>query len=133
MLHNNKKWLVITAASCLLAACGGGRGHYLYDWGNGTYANSMYQTMIQEGDPQSQLHNLETLAQNGKRPAPGLYAQIGLLYSQIGNPSQAAAAFNREAELFPESKPYMQFLLNGGKAPNDVSTPAKGKKGAKKR
>lgn len=117
----NKKWVFI-AASFVLAACSSGQRN-LYHWGNGNYANAVYQSIIQESDPQEHIHNLEQLVQSG-HIAPGVYAQLGLLYDQAGNNTKAVEAFQKEAELFPESRSYMQFLLNKGKV-------VKGKGGAK--
>ena len=134
MLLHNKKWLFAAAASLVLAACGSSNRE-MYNWGNGAYADSMYQTMLHEGDPQEQIQKLESLSQQGKA-APGLYAQLGLLYSEVGDSGKAASAFNKEAELYPESKPYMQFVLNKGKLPAAASAApakaAKTKKGASK-
>lgn len=136
MLIKNK--LCIVTATLLLAACGGSSS--IYNWGKGEYSNAVYEYLNQEGDPQAQLSQLETLASqsNGKKVAPGLYAQIGLLYNQIGNQEKALVAFNKEAELYPESKQYIQFLINkGNKKPIGAETKApkvekKNKKGAKK-
>lgn len=105
----------ILASALLLAACGS--NNQMYNWGGGAYSTSMYQSLTQEGDPQAQLKALEEIAQDstkGKKVPPGLYAQMGLLYSQLGDTSKATDAFNMETQLFPESKPYIQFLLTKG-------------------
>src|SRR5690606_41312665 len=47
----------------------------------------------------------------GQTPAPGYHAHLGMLYAQIGRSDQVAQRFQTEAELFPESRPYMEFLL----------------------
>ena len=136
MLLHNKKWLFAAAASLVLAACGSTQhiDTSLYQWGKGEQADSVYQSLTHEGDPQEQLQKLEILTQDlkGKKIAPGLYAQLGLLYNQAGDANKAAAAFNREAELFPEAKPYMQFLLNRGKIPAETPKKPSKTKGGKK-
>lgn len=98
-----------------LTACGGlQHKESIYYW-DSHYSQSLYQTLIQEGDPQEQLNSLEQMASAGKdRIPPGLYAQIGLLYNQLGNVAKAKEAFTQELQLFPESKQYLQFLLTQG-------------------
>ncbi|OOF43072.1 hypothetical protein BKK49_01170 [Rodentibacter rarus] len=105
----------ILASILFLTACGS--NNQIYNWGEGAYSTAMYQSLTQEGDPQAQLKALEDIAQDpskGKKVPPGLYAQIGLLYSQLGDTSKATEAFNMETQLFPESKSYIQFLLTKG-------------------
>ncbi|OOF58054.1 DUF4810 domain-containing protein [Rodentibacter myodis] len=104
----------VLVSALLLAACGS--NNQIYNWGSGAYSSSVYQSLIQEGDPQAQLTALEEMTQStkGKKAPPGLYAQIGLLYSQLGDTSKAKDAFDMETRLFPESKSYIQFLLTKG-------------------
>lgn len=105
----------ILASALFLVACGSNQ--QMYNWGGGAYTSSTYQSLTQEGDPQEQLKALEEIAQDsakGKKVPPGLYAQMGLLYSQLGDTSKATEAFNMETQLFPESKSYIQFLLTKG-------------------
>jgi len=47
---------------------------------------------------------------------PGLYAHLGLLYSNIGDDAQARAYFDKEAATFPESRAYIELLLSRNKA-----------------
>jgi len=41
-----------------------------------------------------------------------LHAHLGLLYLETGRTAQAVAAWEQEKRLFPESRAYMDFLLN---------------------
>jgi hypothetical protein len=43
--------------------------------------------------------------------APGVYAQLGMLYVESGRGELAAKAFNEEKEHFVESTQFMDFLL----------------------
>ena len=43
---------------------------------------------------------------------PGLYAHLGLLYTETGDTSRAIICFETEKFLFPESAAYMDFILN---------------------
>lgn len=84
----------------------------LYYWGD-------YQPVVYShfrGDaPEAQRVKLEQtahLAQSrGEAVPPGFNAHLGLLYLNTGQLDQAQGAFQAEATLFPESKPYMDFLL----------------------
>ena len=80
---------------------------------------------------------LEELAQldGGNKVPPGLYAQIGLLYGQLGNPGKMAESYQKEMSLFPESTQYINFLLNKGKkveTAQENRANKKAKKGEKK-
>ena len=109
----------------------------IYTWNGDVYPSSIYQHLTQEGDPQEQLQKLEELAQldGGNKVPPGLYAQIGLLYGQLGNPGKMAESYQKEMSLFPESTQYINFLLNKGKkveAAQENRANKKAKKGEKK-
>ena len=41
----------------------------------------------------------------------GFHAQLGMLYASVGKTGQATQAFEAEKALFPESSPYMDFLM----------------------
>lgn len=84
----------------------------LYQWGN-------YQPQLREhftgGSPEAQLDVLKAdlqkiQAKNGAIP-PGFYAQMGLLYSSLGDEELTMRSFENEKALFPESAPYMDFLM----------------------
>ncbi|KMK51447.1 hypothetical protein RO21_06175 [[Actinobacillus] muris] len=110
----NKKLAMIVCIMGLTACGTRSEKHSIYHW-DSDYSQSVYQTLLQEGNPQEQLQSLEQMVAKGEgKTPPGLYAQIGLLYNQIGNVSKAKEAFTKETQLFPESKQYIQFLLTNG-------------------
>ncbi len=43
---------------------------------------------------------------------PGLHAQLGLLYAKTGDTNKAFSQFAIKKQLFPESAPYMDFLMS---------------------
>lgn len=97
--------------SAVLAGCAGQKT--LYQWEG-------YQTQVHQyfkGDsPEAQVEALERdlekiKAKDGMVP-PGYHAQLGLLYSGLGKDDQMVQQFQTEKVLFPESAPYMDFLLN---------------------
>ncbi len=86
----------------------------LYHWGD--YQPEVYAYF--QGDGQSieaQQIKLEATVQQalakGEALPPGFNAHLGLLYLKSGQADKARAAFQTEEAQFPESKPYMDFLL----------------------
>lgn len=102
----------------------------LYYW-NGAYSESMYQYMIEEGNIYEQIDELEETLdyayQKNLKVPPGMLAHLGLLYSNIGNDDKAQMYLDKEAEIFPESKSYIEFL----KSQNVKTKAKKGVKNAK--
>ena len=90
-----------------LAGCG---ANTLYDW-NG-YNNELRAYYQNPGETESfankLLIDIEKAEATGKVP-PGLYAEYGYLQLSLGNKDVAIAFFNREAELWPESR----YLMTG--------------------
>jgi hypothetical protein len=81
--------------------------------------------MQQEGDPQQELSEMKEQAAraevDGRKLPPGFHAQMGMLYAQVGNDQQMRAEFLLEKELFPESRPYMDFLLSEKKIKKETT------------
>ena len=98
----------------LLAGCSNASGpRSLYYW-DGTYSSSLYSYLNEDGDATEQISHLENLVQTstqrGYKVAPGLYAHLGLLYLNNGNLGAANANFDKEAQNFPESMEYINFI-----------------------
>ncbi|SFN58902.1 DUF4810 domain-containing protein [Xenorhabdus japonica] len=90
----------------------------IYEWGD--YQSTLYQYYQQDKtEPQEQLQALQKVIEQAKakdKPVPpGLHAQMGLLSSKIGNIEDAFQQFEIEKSLFPESAPYIDFLLSKNK------------------
>lgn len=51
------------------------------------------------------------MEQSQQRIAPGLYAELGTLYMQSGDPARAAAMFAKERGAWPESRALMEALI----------------------
>lgn len=86
----------------------------LYYWGD--YQPQVYAYFKGDGEsPEAQRTKLEATAQQaqakGEALPPGFHAHLGLLYLKAGQVEQARRAFQTEEAQFPESKPYMDFLL----------------------
>ena len=86
----------------------------LYQWER--YQPQVYEYFKGQGKgPDAQIsvleEDLEKIRSEGNRPPPGYHAQLGLLYSQIGNNDRAAQELLVEKDLYPESSVYMDFIL----------------------
>jgi len=87
----------------------------MYGWGN--YQQQVYQYFKADGSKstEEQIQALEEGAQKsssrGEKLPPGYHAHLGLLYASTGQQDLAIAQLETEKTLFPESAPYMDFLL----------------------
>ena len=104
----------------------------LYQWGS--YESQLYAMYVtpDKTSTQDQVSRLEADYQRARAAnqavPPGFHAHLGFLYFQLGRADQALQSFQTEAALFPESKPYMERLVNRVKTPPSpaVSRPGKG-------
>ncbi|WP_445496503.1 DUF4810 domain-containing protein [Photorhabdus sp. SF281] len=90
----------------------------IYEWDK--YEPTVYQYYQQDKMGfEEQLQALQQVIEKAKakdKPVPpGLHAQMGLLYSKTGRVSDAFHQFEAEKKLFPESAPFMDFLLSKNK------------------
>jgi hypothetical protein len=86
----------------------------LYHWDG--YQRQIYEYMKGDGvAPGEQLKALEVVAEKaraGNRALPpGFRAHVGLVKLQLGQELEARNHFEAEKAAFPESAPYMDFLL----------------------
>lgn len=101
---------------CLFLAVGCATKKEIYYWGE--YEKLIHDAYIKPGsaDPATQIEKLKADIQKseakGKRVAPGIYAHLGYLYALEGKDSQSKAAFNQEQTLYPESKVFIEGMLN---------------------
>jgi hypothetical protein len=101
--------------SALLTACVSAPPT-LYRWDG--YQSNVYSYLKNDASssPEKQIadmeENLQKIRASGKNPPPGYYAHLGLLYANVGKPDLMAQNFHAEEQLFPESVPYMNYLLS---------------------
>ena len=87
----------------------------MYEWGR--YEDSVYQVTANAGevDLSAEIATMEETVQraleNQKAVPPGMHAHLGLLYSLAGDSANAAAAFEAEKALYPESATFMNGTL----------------------
>jgi len=91
----------------------------LYYWGNYPAVTYLAYTQPDKFTPSVQvdklLEDIHQAAAAQARVNPGLHAHLGYLYAQLGQTDLARKEFEAEKELFPESAPFIDHLLNPGK------------------
>lgn len=99
----------------LLGGCAN-QNQNIYYWGE--YESIIRQSYVDPGsvDTRSQIEKLNTDLQkteaNGKKVAPGLYANLGILYAEQGKYTQSREALLQEKALFPEASVLIDGMLN---------------------
>lgn len=85
----------------------------LYQWT--AYQPEVYAYFKGKDSPQQQIDALEKALQEiqakGHVPPPGFHAQLGMLYASVGNDRESQQEFAAEEKQFPESAPFMDFLM----------------------
>jgi hypothetical protein len=106
------KYTAAVATALLLTACAQKKEN-IYYWGD--YQNSLYSFYQNGSTPEKEIATLNKVIEEAKaknKPvAPGLHAQLGLLYVNAGQPDLAFQQFTAEKTAFPESASYMDFLM----------------------
>lgn len=101
------------ALAALLAGCAAPKT--LYSW-NG-YQTQVYSYLKSDAPAaDDQILALEQGVQQAAGASaalpPGYQAHLGLLYLHAGRTDQALAAWELEKEQFPESAPYINYLVS---------------------
>lgn len=61
--------------------------------------------------------HVRSLEATGKKPAPGLYAELGTFYLRKGDAKTAVQYYNKEMLAWPESKGLMVALITNADKP----------------
>lgn len=88
----------------------------LYRWGE--YEGQLYSHLQNTGSIEQQIASLEKTLATGdqaRKPGPGLHAHLGLLYGKSGRGDLMLKHWETEKSLYPESAPYLDFLLQRAK------------------
>lgn len=96
----------------LLAACAQPKS--LYSWQS--YQPMVYVYLQEEGEDYAvQIQTLEENVQSARATdqalPPGFRAHLGMLYLKTGDGTKAVEQWQGEKQAFPESAPFMDFLL----------------------
>jgi hypothetical protein len=86
----------------------------LYHWEG--FQRQLYEHFKADGSsPEEQLRILDAQAQkaraDGAALPPGFRAHLAMIYLRLGRDGEAKQELEAEKANFPESKPYMDFLL----------------------
>ena len=118
-----KPWMMLALLGPLaLSGCATSR--QAYDWGK--YDQLLYETYKEAANAGELRAGLEAHiraleARNGK-VAPGLYAELGTLYLEGGEPDRAIALYEKERAAWPESRGLMTALIVNLQRRQKVST-----------
>lgn len=111
--------LAAALLACAVAAGCANAPRPLYGWGS--YQRQVYEHFKggQGAGPQAQISALEgdlqRMRAKGEAPPPGYHAHLGLLYASLGQDEASVRELLTEKERFPESGPYIDFLLSKNK------------------
>lgn len=119
-LSLSRSLLALTlSVSALLAGCSSPKT--LYQWED--YQPQVYEYFKSETPKEAQAEilerDLQKIRSTGKSVPPGYHAHLGLLYLSMGKDDQMVQQLRTEKSLFPESGPYMDFLLKNAKTGDD--------------
>ena len=105
--------LSLVAATMLMLTSCAQKTTSIYYWGD--YQSSLYSYYKEGSAPEKNIDTLNNVIQEAraknKPVAPGLHAQLGLLYANSGRTDLAFQQFSAEKLAFPESASYMDFLM----------------------
>jgi hypothetical protein len=107
------KSLAVLSLALILGACAQAPVQ-MYHWDG--YQKNVYTYLKQDAANPSELleaMNVEAAAASraGKRLPPGYHAHIAMLMVQLGRYDEASKQLEAEKADFPESAPYMDYLL----------------------
>lgn len=111
--------LAVAAVAGLLSACAQ-QPKPMYSWQS--YQPSVYAYLKDDGadyavQAQALEKNIETARSANAELPPGFRAHLGMLYLKMGDGDKGVEQLQGEKVAFPESTPFMDFLMrNAGKA-----------------
>ena len=109
------KLALMLTATALVAGCQTAPKP-LYQWES--YQPQVYEYFKgepKEAQAEALERDLQKINAKGNTPPPGYHAHLGLLYLSMGKDDQMVQQLRTEKALFPESGPYMDFLLKNAK------------------
>lgn len=108
-----KSYLLLAGLAVLLTGCQTARP--LYYWGNYETINYLAYSKPEKATLELQREKLEEDIEKAKArnlPVhPGLHAQLGYVYYQLGRSDLALREFTEEKNRFPESEAFMDHMI----------------------
>lgn len=118
---------LISLALCGLFLTGCATRGQMYQWGG--YDALLYQSYKNPEKVVEFRLGLEThiaaMEKSNLKVAPGLYAELGTMYLQEGDPKKAIAMYTKERDAWPESKGLMDALIKTTEKRTGASTEVK--------
>jgi hypothetical protein len=112
-----KSVLLLAGSIILFGGCQTQRA--LYYWGNYETVNYLAYAKPEKASLEVQREKLEEDLEKAKGRGltahPGLHAQLGYVYHQLGRTDDALREFAVEKELFPESTTFMDRMIEKAK------------------
>jgi len=111
MRNLHLKIILIALFGVFLTGCATRTG--LYQWGGydamlyQSYKNPEKAVELRQG---LELH-ISKMEAAKQKVAPGLYAELGTLYLQVGDAVNAVAMYTKERDAWPESRGLMDSLI----------------------
>lgn len=102
------------AAASFALLLGGCAAPRLYQWGgyDSQLSKAYKNPETTEAFRQSLQAHVAAMEQSRQKVAPGLYAELGTLYFQVGDRDRALALYTKERDAWPESKGLMDALIS---------------------
>ncbi|MVW72590.1 DUF4810 domain-containing protein [Bordetella sp. 15P40C-2] len=124
-LRSSMKLAMAGATLSLLAACAQQPQH-MYTWES--YQPAVYAYLKEpDNDAAAQIqkmeHNIETARASNKALPPGFRGHLAMLYLKVGQDGKAIEQMEDEKAAFPESAPFMDFLMRNLKPQSQASAP----------
>lgn len=103
----------LAIASVLFALTGCVTNQSMYNWGG--YSDAMYRFYQEPEQEQRFADSLLTIITDNEAAAtrvpPGVYAEYGYMMLSMGKSADAVEYFIKEQEAWPESKPFMDTVI----------------------
>ena len=105
--------LIVILLCVLTAGCTTTQKQYYF----GDYSNTLYDFEKDKSEETLAEHKeqLEHIVSESKEKSihvpPGIYAELGYIYLKENKPKEAIAFFKKESVLYPESKQFMDRLI----------------------
>lgn len=111
------KWTRIGFTLVLSLVISGCVSPNLYDWGEyDQLLYKQYKDPAARGDFVTGLtEHIQKLEKEGKMVAPGMYAELGTLHLEDNDYESARVNYQKESELWPESRVLMDKLIKAVK------------------
>lgn len=109
-----------------LSAASGCATQTMYAWGG--YDNALYSHYKNPADHEAFVAQLKTVIleaeQQGRRVPPGTYAEYGFALYEEGQFDQATAYFQKEGDIWPESRVLMAKMIRNAQQARSKVAPA---------